>query len=148
MSDTRVLMIETPLFSHFVKNASRRVIYGMEIVDVAGQAQNALELVSAYGPDVLVVDLRSHPYDLFSTLREINIACPRMLIIGRTKNPEIDFALDAVSAGVMGFINDQISYAELVKAIQTIRQGYSYFPENIVHQVVQNLQAQHAAVSV
>ncbi len=148
MANTRVLMIETPIFSHFVKNATRRAIFGMEIVDVSCQMQNALELVRAHQPDVLVVDLRGQSIGIFDTLRKISIEYPQVLVIGRSKKDTgIDFVLDAVSAGVMGFINDLANCDELLDAIKTVRQGYPYFPQNVIHQVVLNLQAQYVAVN-
>jgi len=147
MSDTRVLMIETPIYSHFVKNAIRRAICGVEIIDIVDQAQNALDLVRTLQPDILIVDLRNRSNALLNTLKTIGFENPKTLIVGRTKDPEIDFILEAVSAGVIGFINDQTSCDELLNAIHTIREGYPYYPQNVVHRVVKNLQSKFAVVN-
>jgi len=146
MSDTRVLMIETPLFSHFVKNVARRAYFGMDIIEGADRTQDEKELVRAHQPDVLIVDLRGQLISTFEIIKQISDEYPKMLIIGRTKNPEIEFILEAVSAGVVGFINDQTSCEELVRAIHTIRQGYPYYPQNVVDQVIHNLQTQHRSI--
>ncbi len=147
MNYTRVLMIEIPTFSHFVKNVTRKASLDMDVIDAVVEPENALELVRAHLPDVLVVDLRNESNGIFNILKTISSEYPRLLMIGRTKDPEINFVLDAVSAGVAGFINEHICLEELVKAVYTIRQGNPYFPQNIVHQVVQNLQAQYAVVN-
>jgi len=77
MSDTRVLMIETPIYSHFVKNAIRRAICGVEIIDIVDQAQNALDLVRTLQPDILIVDLRNRSNALLNTLKTIGLKIPR-----------------------------------------------------------------------
>ncbi len=141
MTETRVLMVEMPLFTHFVKNATRQAIFGMQIIDVTKSSELCLELIQNFHLDVLVVDLRSRSYALYANLKAISVQFPKLLIIGRVNDPNINYILDAIDVGVMGFIDDRTSYEELVQAIHTIRDGYPYLPQNVINKLSHNLQA-------
>lgn len=139
LAGTRVLMIETPIFAHFVKNMVRRTSFDLEVVGAVVNAGDALELIRTYQPDILIIDLQSSFQDGLNILMKICSAYPNAQIIGRIKNTSYEFIIQAISAGVKGFINDQTPFSELVKAIQTVKQGYAFLPNNIANQFVTGL---------
>lgn len=144
MVRARVLLIETPTFSHFVQQAAQHVLHGVDFIGVANTVENALELISVHQPDVLLVDLRGESLSGFASLNSILDKYPQALVVGRVDTQDYKFILEAIAAGVTGFINDQVSFHELCKAVHTVRQGYPFLPQNIEYRFVQELQRKYA----
>jgi len=140
MAGTRVVMIETPIFSHYVRNALCRTSCGVEIVGTAANAGVALELIRTHQPDVLIIDIRNESFDGLDTLMKIRSEYPSAPIIGRAKKPSYEYTLQAIAAGVRGFINDQTSFSELMEAVRAVQQGYAYIPQNLARQFMIGLQ--------
>jgi DNA-binding NarL/FixJ family response regulator len=140
MATYSVLMIETPTFLHFVKRASLHIKYGVDIVGVVDNSKDALELIRSKQPEVLLVDIREASLNGLKILADIRSDYPQILAIGRVRNPDYKFILGAIAAGVIGFINDRAVYPELVRAIQAVRQGYPFLPQNIEYSFVLGLQ--------
>lgn len=143
MADARVLMIDTLMFSHFVKNIVHRASSGVEIIGVAAGAGEALDLIHIHKPDVMIIDLREESQDKLETLLKVRSEYPNSQIIGRIKEHNFEFIVQAITGGVMGFINDQTPFVELIEAIQTVGQGYAYMPQNLARHFVVGLQ-QHS----
>ena len=135
-------MIETPTFSHFVKNIVHRASCGVEIIGATADAGSILELINRYQPDVLIVDIRNASSGTFELLMKIRSENPYAQIIGRTKKPAYQFMLQVIGVGVMGFVNDQTPFNELIDAIGAVGSGYAYLPQNLASQFVQGLQYQ------
>jgi len=140
---TRILMIETPMFSHYVKNVTRRTSCGMEIIGGAPDVSDALALNQALGPDVIIVDIRDGSNIGIDKLIKTRNEFPGAIIIGRIKKSDKRFILDAVAAGAMGFVSDQTRVAELIEAISTVRQGFYFLPQNLIPQFSHGLQLQN-----
>ena len=146
MDNARVLMIDSPLYTHYVKNVIRTEKYGVEIIGVAANAEQALELINTHYPDVLIIDIRDDFAVSLETLMKIRSIYPDVLVVGRTRKFDNHFILQAVAAGVKGFVNEQTSIKELIEAIKTVRRGLPFLPQNLACQFVQELQSQSAAL--
>jgi len=72
---------------------------------------------------------------------------PQAWIIGRVKNLNKAKLLDAIDAGVMGFVSDQTCFSELIEAIQTVTQGNAFLPQAVLRQFVRGLQHQPSTSS-
>lgn len=142
MFHTRVLMIETPTYTHFVKNIVHRTSCGVEIIGVAAVIKDALELICTQKPDVLIIDIRDSKMESLDALMKIRSEYPHAQIIGRIKNPEYEYLLQAIMAGAMGFVNDQTPFSELIDAIAAVKGGYAYLPQNLARQFVNGLHYQ------
>jgi DNA-binding NarL/FixJ family response regulator len=142
MSHTRVLLIESAQFSHFVENIIHKTSTHLVIVGCATDAVEALELIRTQQPDVVLIDLCSNSSQCLEIITKIRARYPRLQIIGRLSLPNTGCFRPAIRAGVTGFINDQTSLAELREAIRTVRQGFAYLPPNLARQFVLGLQRQ------
>lgn len=148
MADTRVLMLETPIFSHYVSNSAHRTTCGVDIIGIAKDADEALKVTHFHAPDVILVDLQKESQDGYVSLVKLGKVYPRAWIIGRVKNLDKTKLLDAIEAGVMGFVSDQTCFYELIEAIQTVTQGNAFFPQAVLRQFVQGLQHQTSASQI
>ena len=146
MDNARVLMIETPLYTHYVKNVIRSETFGVEIIGTAANAQEALELIKIHYPDVLIIDIRDNLVASLETLMKIRSIYPDVLVVGRTNKIDNHFILQAAAAGVMGFVNEHTPIKELIDAIDSVRRGYPFLPQNLANQFVQELQYQSVEI--
>jgi len=141
MALTRVLLITTPLFSHFVRHILRHNPVGAEIVGAVANTTEALAAIRTHKPHVVIISLRTcSPIDGLEIVAKIRATYPEALIIGRSAKPDTQFILQAGAAGVVGFINLAANATEIATAIQTVRAGGAYLPPQIAQQFVHGLQ--------
>jgi len=131
MSTIRVLMLESPLYSHHISRAISLEAVGIEIVGVTQDVSAAEALMRTLTPDVLLVDLNKVWKENFEPLRTICRACPKTLVLARTRNLDRAFILNAIHAGVMGFLPADCHRDQILMAIHTLRQGNPYLPHEI-----------------
>jgi DNA-binding NarL/FixJ family response regulator len=139
MCSVRVLMLETPLFSHHVGRAMQIAPADIQVVGVANTAHEVIEMIPTRKPDVIIVNLSTASQDSFRSLRMIRSAYPTTRIIGRTNDQDKIFILRSVEAGVMGFVHTTASQDQWLQAIHTVRQGYPFLPTRFVNQFVASL---------
>ena len=98
----------------------------MEVCNGAESVNEALELVRACQPDLVVVDISlrdSHGIDL---IVEIKAAYPRVKMLVWSMFDEKVFAERALRAGASGYINKQESVERVVDAIRQVLAGEMY----------------------
>jgi len=114
---------------------------GFEVVAQAGDAQELLEKVSAYRPDVAVVDIRMPPTETDDGLRaaiEIRRRLPRTGVIVLSQYLEEGYALDLVadSAERTGYLlKDRVGDVErFADSVRRVGEGGSVLdPEVVAH---------------
>ena len=96
---------------------------GIEIVAEAADGEEALPVVAAAAPDVLLLDLRMPRLDGIGTLRGLaeRGALPPTLIL--TTFDDDDLLLSALRAGARGYLLKDVTLDQLVTAIQTLARG-------------------------
>ena len=139
MSDMLVLIIEPPSLSQQIRRAARVAEEGrgIQVIGVAATAPEAMALMAAAPPDVLIIDLAENPAGGLQTLRAIRQQNNRVMILARADGADEDFILRAIQTGVMGFITGQ---EDLSAALHTLRQGEPYLPPLVAGQLVRGLQ--------
>jgi RNA polymerase sigma factor (sigma-70 family) len=108
---------------------------GLEVVAEAGTGDEALSLVEAQRPDVLVLDVNmpgSDGLEVTRTLREGGCDC-RILILSMHDNPE--YVLHALRLGADGYVLKDAGPAELREAVQAVWEGREYMSERVTHQL-------------
>jgi two-component system, NarL family, response regulator LiaR len=98
-------------------------------ITVIGQAQNGLEaiqLVQQDPPDVILMDLIMPEMDGVQATRRIKAMYPDIEIIALTSYVDEAHVVDALSAGVAGYVMKDVKPAELVRAICAAAQGEMY----------------------
>ena len=95
----------------------------IEVVGLAGDGVEALELAHAHQPDVVVLDLRMPRMSGLVALTRLTaeLPCTRVLLLTACEEP--DTVIDAVSAGAAGFVTKRTSGAELAEAVLAVSRG-------------------------
>jgi len=135
-STLRVLLLDTPLISDQITRLLQIGPGEVEFTAVEDNVHEILARIQASQPDVLLLDLEKSWKNEFANLKTIRTAYPRVVILGRTSRVEKNFILQALLAGVTGFITTDTDRAELLEAFDTVSQGYPYFPAPIAEAIV------------
>jgi DNA-binding NarL/FixJ family response regulator len=108
----------------------------------ASNGQEALDLVKAHHPDVLVLDLFMPESDGFEVLRTLDRAGSRVAAVVLTgSESEMDYA-QAVKLGARGLVLKSDGPEKLFAAIRTVANGELAFSDELAHQVLTTMSAE------
>ncbi len=106
-----------------------------QVVAEAGSANEALQQVERYEPDVVVMDIRLPGKSGIEATREITTKYPKIKIVVLTSFAEDELLFDAISAGASGYVLKQIGSNELIRALETIGRGDSLLDPAVTKRV-------------
>jgi DNA-binding NarL/FixJ family response regulator len=121
-----VLADDSPLVRESVKSFLER--RGFEIVGVATDGLQAVDLVEALDPDLAILDFSMPRMSGIAATRHIREFCPRTRVILLTVHAQEHLILAAVSAGIGGYVAKANIAGELVPAIEEVSRGGLYLP--------------------
>jgi DNA-binding NarL/FixJ family response regulator len=123
-------------------------IDGFAVVAEAGTAEEALTLIDAHAPALLVTDISlpgKSGLDLLLQLRERECDI-RKVVLSMHATP--DFVLSALKAGANGYLVKDAAAVELEIALRAVMLGQSYLSPAISGMVVKQMLAQGESVDV
>lgn len=136
---TRILIVDDhPL----VRESLKKIIQGEPDLVVCGEAEDreqALEIVSATGPRLVIVDLtlkNSHGLELVKDLRE---RFPEVQSLVLSMHDEMIHAERAIRAGARGYITKYEAPARILQAIRKILGGEIYWSEKAAARVASRI---------
>ena len=103
-------------------------------VDVIGKAYNgssALELVKAYKPDLVLMDINMPHMDGIEATKRIRKASPDTRVIVLSMYGHREFVLELLDSGVGGYLLKSTNKNELMAAIRTVAEGKQYIAEEL-----------------
>ncbi len=109
---------------------------GLQVVGEASNGREAVDLVVKHKPNVAVMDLGMPLLNGIEAAREISKVAPQTLTILLTMFEEDDYILNALRAGVRGYVLKGQASADLVKAIQSVMRGSVYLSPGISQSVI------------
>lgn len=119
----RVLIVEDhPVFRYGLRSLLVQDP-AITVVGEADDAASALESISQVQPEVVLLDIRMPGCDGIALTRKIRDAYPRIKVIILTAYENDDYLLDALSAGVHGYLLKNTSHHTLLTAIHTVHAG-------------------------
>lgn len=107
----------------------RRIIQGMEDVEVVGEAGDGLELLELLkktDPHLVILDISMPNLRGLEATREIKALKPGIKILVLTMHKDKEYLYHAFSAGAEGYLLKEDADTELFSAIKTLRQGGTY----------------------
>jgi DNA-binding NarL/FixJ family response regulator len=101
-------------------------LQGLQVVAEASDGRAAVEAARKHRPDVVVLDVAMPVLNGVEAAREIATASPHSVVILLTALADARFALDALRAGVRGFVDKSQGADELLQAIRDVWDGGLY----------------------
>jgi DNA-binding NarL/FixJ family response regulator len=136
---TRVLVADDfPLVREALAAALRRHPE-IDVVAIAADGLEAVELAHEHKPDVVVLDLKMPRMSGLVALTKMTAELPRTRVLLLTACEEPDTVIDAVSAGAAGFITKRSSGADLTDAVLRVARGEPVVSASLTAYLVQGL---------
>ena len=95
----------------------------MEVVGEASSGEQALALVAAMHPDIVLLDLVLPGLSGLETARRLRDAHPEVKVVVLTSFSGQDSVLPAVRAGVAGYLLKDVGPTELASALRSVHHG-------------------------
>lgn len=109
---------------------------GFQVVGEAEDGQQAIRLAQELLPDVVVLDLAMPRMSGISAAKAIRQLRAQIRIIALTMHPETQYVLEALAAGIRGYVLKYCAVEELVKAIREVSRGAAFLSSAISDTVV------------
>lgn len=131
----RILLADDhPMFSQGLKALLERE--GFEVVGQAEDGHNAVRMARKLDPDVAVLDLGMPLLNGVDAAREMHRRAPRTHTILLTMYEEDAYVLEALQAGIRGYVLKAQASSDLVGAIRQVMRGTIYLSPGISETVV------------
>ena len=132
----RLLLAE----DHVIVRQGLRVLLeqaGMVVIGEASDGPEALRLARTHQPEVAILDIAMPLLNGLETARRLREAVPHTKTIVLTMHTEEPYILEALQAGVVGYVLKSQAAVDIVQAIQTALQGAIYLSPRVTNAVVQ-----------
>lgn len=107
----------------------------LEVIAVAHDGQEALELMEKQQPDVVLLDIRMPRMNGVVATGEIKKRYPAVKVLVLTTFDDSDYILSALNNGACGYLLKDISAPALVEAIKNAYAGDTILPAKIAKKV-------------
>ncbi len=114
----------------------------IEVVGLAGNGQQALDMLPEAQPDVVLMDLKMPVLNGVQATRRLRQKYPQIHVLVLTTYAADDWVLDAIAAGAAGYLLKDTRRAELVNAVKGTARGGSYLDPSIAGRVMQRAVSQ------
>jgi len=109
---------------------------GYQVVGEACDGREGVELVRRLKPDIAIMDITLPGLNGLDAARQIASMAPRTRIILLTMHKESPYVIEALNAGVHGYVIKTEASADLLRAIREVCGDRTYFSPGIAQIVV------------
>jgi two-component system response regulator NreC len=109
---------------------------GFLVVGEAGDGQDLVRIAKELQPDVVVLDIGMPLMNGLIAARELKRVCPNSKTILLTRHDEDQYVIEALRAGIRGYILKNQAATDLVHALQQVCRGQVYLSPGISRVVV------------
>lgn len=99
------------------------------IVGEASDGFSALKMIKSLKPDIVILDVTLEKLDGLSVLNRITRDKLDVRVLVFTSQSIDTYAMRCLQAGASGFVSKNEPISQLVKAIETVAEGYVFFPK-------------------
>jgi DNA-binding NarL/FixJ family response regulator len=118
---------------------------GFIIVAEAGDGMEAVRLAAQFRPDIALLDVSMPGLNGLESTREILRTSERTRVILLTMHNEDQYVLEAVKAGVSGYVLKTKAPGSVIEAVEEVLQGNTFFSPGISRILVKELIARSEA---
>lgn len=105
----------------------------------AANAEDAMNMVTTSDYDLVICDLSMPGRSGLDVLKELKELRPQLPVLILSMHPEESYAIRALKAGAVGYLNKADGADVLIAAIEKALQGGKYIPSSIAEQLADNL---------
>eukprot|EP01155_Anaeramoeba_flamelloides_P028030 Anaeramoba_flamelloidesa830811_9.p1 GENE.a830811_9~~a830811_9.p1 ORF type:complete len:218 (-),score=0.62 a830811_9:127-780(-) len=99
----------------------------IDVVGRGGNGQEAIELSQKLQPDVVLMDISMPVMNGLEATRILSQDLPNIRVLILSMHDNREYMVQLIQAGAKGYILKDVSAAEMVKAVETVYQGGTYF---------------------
>ena len=115
---------------HAVVRAGLKAVLGtakdIAVVGEAGTGREAVDLVLALNPDVVIMDLSMPTMDGVAATKALVAAASRTRVLVLTMQAEEEYLLPLLAAGASGYLMKNVADRDLVDAVRAVARGDTY----------------------
>ncbi|MHA7943213.1 response regulator [Formosa sp. 3Alg 14/1] len=112
---------------------------GVHVLDEASDGKEALKVVEACKPDVLIVDIRMPEMNGIEVVSVLKQAKNPVKTLVLSMHDSEEYVLNAINAGADGYLLKGSSKEEFIKALQMIASGGKYFTGDVSSIIVNSM---------
>jgi DNA-binding NarL/FixJ family response regulator len=112
---------------------------GIEVVGLAADGQQAIDLAAGVDPDVVIMDLRMPGLDGIEATRRITATHPSVGVVVLTMFDEDEMLLAAVRAGARGYLLKDADEDEIATVLHGVARGEAIFGPGTASSLLQHL---------
>src|ERR1051325_7242073 len=136
MKPIRVLIADDHALVRAGIRALVEKIEGVVVVGEAGKGKEALQLLKALKPNLILLDITMPEGSGFEVLDQVTKNFPEIRVIVLTVHEAEEYATRALSEGATGFLPKSAASTELEQAIRTVNRGEVYVSPEISRKIL------------
>src|SRR5580693_7974812 len=136
MSAIRVLLVDDHKLFRAGIRSLLQTISNVEVVGEAGDGREALRLIEAHRPDIVLMDIMMPSLNGLDAAARVARTCPATRVIMLSMNTGEDSVLQALRAGAAGYLVKTADPVELELAIRAVVRGEKFLSSAISRHVV------------
>lgn len=141
MSTVRLLLVDD---QELIRESLHIVLDMDPALEVAGMAENgekAVQLCEQLQPDLILMDIHMPVMNGVEATQVIKQRWPDIKIIILTTFQEVQYVVDALSAGAEGYLLKAIHPRDLASGVKWVAEGNTLIPQDIAHMLITQLKA-------
>lgn len=136
MARIRVMLADDHRLVRAGIRALLQTVKEVDVVAEAGNGREALQLVAAHHPDVVLMDIMMPSLNGLDAAARITRTFPRTRVVILSMNPDEDSVLKAIRAGAVGYLVKSADPAELELAVRAVARGETFLSSAVAAHVL------------
>jgi DNA-binding NarL/FixJ family response regulator len=138
MKPIRVLLADDHALVRAGIRALLASLEGVKVVGEAGDGRQALSLVQANRPDLVLMDISMPELNGLDAVAKISRDFPRVRVIILSMHTNEEYVLQALRAGAAGYLLKDAGIAELELAVRAVARGETYLSPPVSRSVIED----------
>jgi DNA-binding NarL/FixJ family response regulator len=131
-----VLVDDHPLVRDGLR-ARLEAVAGFQVAGEAGNAEEALALAATLEPDLVLMDVGMAGMNGIALAGIFHDRFPAIRVLMLSMHDNVEYVTEAVRAGASGYVLKDSPSTEIVRAIETVLAGQTYFSQGLGARLIQ-----------
>lgn len=127
----RIVLVDDHALVREGLRARLEVLPNLHVVGEAGSGAQALRLAAEQQPDLMLLDVGMRGMSGIQVVAELKRSCPSVRVLMLSMYDQREYVVSAMHAGASGYLLKEASITEVIKAIEVVADGETYFSHAI-----------------